>query len=120
MPVPLLSFFTGGGFLDIGFEQAGFDIVWTNEIAPAFAEMHKHGMSARRKSVGSTRGDSAISNRKSITDLRPDEIWKRGLENLSLLSSASSVGLICEPPYRVTSGGWGTKPSPCRVALARP
>ena len=56
MPVPLLSFFTGGGFLDKGFEQAGFDIVWTNEIDPAFAEMHKHGMSEWRKSVGSTRG----------------------------------------------------------------
>ena len=55
MSIPLLSFFTGGGFLDIGFEQAGFDIVWTNEIDPAFAEMHKHGMSAWRKSVGGTR-----------------------------------------------------------------
>ena len=25
--IPVLSFFTGGGFLDIGFEQAGFKVV---------------------------------------------------------------------------------------------
>ena len=94
MPVPLLSFFTGGGFLDIGFEQAGFDIVWTNEIAPAFAEMHKHGMSAWRKSVGSTRGDSAISNRKSITDLRPDEVLEEGFGE----SKPAIFGIIGGPP----------------------
>jgi len=29
--IPILSFFTGGGFLDIGFEQAGFEIIWINE-----------------------------------------------------------------------------------------
>ena len=94
MPVPLLSFFTGGGFLDIGFEQAGFDIVWTNEIDPAFAEMHKHGMSAWRKSVGSTRRDSAISNRKSITDLRPDEILEEGFGN----SKPNIFGIVGGPP----------------------
>ena len=94
MPVPLLSFFTGGGFLDIGFEQAGFDIVWTNEIAPAFAEMHKHGMSAWRKSVGSTRGDSAISNLKSITDLRPDEVLEEGFGE----SKPAIFGIIGGPP----------------------
>jgi DNA (cytosine-5)-methyltransferase 1 len=30
--IPILSFFTGGGFLDMGFITAGFDVVWTNEI----------------------------------------------------------------------------------------
>ena len=44
MTVPLLSFFTGGGFLDMGFEQAGFEIVWTNEVDPSFAEMYNHGI----------------------------------------------------------------------------
>ena len=74
MSIPLLSFFTGGGFLDIGFEQAGFDIIWTNEIDPAFAEMHKHGMSAWRKSVGATQRDSSIFNCNSITYLQPDKV----------------------------------------------
>ena len=74
MPFPLLSFFTGGGFLDIGCEQAGFDIVWTNEINPAFSELYRHGMSTWRKSGGGTQCDAAISNHKSITDLRPGEV----------------------------------------------
>ena len=27
--IPILSFYSGGGFLDMGFEQAGFETVWT-------------------------------------------------------------------------------------------
>jgi len=30
--IKIISFFTGGGFLDMGFEEAGFEISWTNEI----------------------------------------------------------------------------------------
>jgi DNA (cytosine-5)-methyltransferase 1 len=41
--VPVLSFFTGAGFLDIGFIQAGFDLVWHNEFHPAFAGAFQHG-----------------------------------------------------------------------------
>lgn len=29
--IPLLSFFSGAGFLDIGFIRNNFDIVWRNE-----------------------------------------------------------------------------------------
>ena len=101
MSVPLLSFFTGGGFLDLGFEQAGFDIVWTNEIDPAFAEMYKHGMSAWRKSVGSTRADFAISNRKSITDLRPDEVLEEGFGKCK----PNIFGIIGGPPCKDFSVG---------------
>ena len=94
MPVPILSFFTGGGFLDIGFEQAGFEIAWTNEVDPAFAEMYKHAMSAWRKSVGCTLGDAAITNRKSITDLRPGEVVEEGFGG----SKPTIFGIIGGPP----------------------
>ena len=40
-PIPVLSFFTGGGFMDMGFIQAGFNVVWTNEIEPAFAKFYE-------------------------------------------------------------------------------
>lgn len=94
MPIPLLSFFTGGGFLDIGFEQAGFDIVWTNEINPSFAEMHKQGMSAWRKSTGRTQRVTAASNRKSITDLQPSEVIVEAFGE----SEPSIFGIIGGPP----------------------
>lgn len=42
--IPLISFFTGGGFLDLGLEKAGFAVVWTNEIDNAFADMYEAAM----------------------------------------------------------------------------
>ena len=42
----ILSFFSGGGFLDMGFEQAGFQIVFSNEIDVDFARFYKEGMSS--------------------------------------------------------------------------
>ena len=101
MPVPLLSFFTGGGFLDLGFEQAGFDIVWTNEIDPAFAEMYKHAIGGWRESAGNTRGDAAISSHKSITELRPDEVFEEGFG----ASRPPIFGIIGGPPCRDFSVG---------------
>lgn len=44
--IPILSFFSGGGFLDMGFEKAGFDIVFSNEIDEDFARFYKEGMSS--------------------------------------------------------------------------
>lgn len=48
--ISLLSFFVGGGFLDMGFEMAGFDVVWTNECEPAFIAGYEAGMTAWRQS----------------------------------------------------------------------
>jgi len=69
MGLPFLSFFTGGGLLDIGFEQAGFDVVWTNENNAVFAEMYAHAMTAWRRAEGKRPFRTAISNRDSITAL---------------------------------------------------
>jgi DNA (cytosine-5)-methyltransferase 1 len=49
MPIPLLSFFTGGGFLDMGFEQEGFRVVWMNEHNTAFLRLHKKAYSTWRR-----------------------------------------------------------------------
>lgn len=43
--IPLLSFFSGGGFLDMGFEMAGFQIAFSTEIDKDFAQFYKEGMS---------------------------------------------------------------------------
>lgn len=44
--IPILSFFSGGGFLDMGFEQSGFEVVFSNEIDEDFARFYKQGMTS--------------------------------------------------------------------------
>jgi len=39
--VSILSFFSGSGFLDLGFEMAGAEIVFVNEIEPDFLRTYK-------------------------------------------------------------------------------
>ncbi|HCE3407391.1 TPA: DNA cytosine methyltransferase [Vibrio parahaemolyticus] len=38
----IFSFFTGSGFLDLGFEKAGFKIATVNEYHPSFMDAYKH------------------------------------------------------------------------------
>ncbi len=45
----VLSFFTGAGFLDLGFEDAGFDIAFANEYDPEFARGYQHALRSMRK-----------------------------------------------------------------------
>lgn len=68
--IPLLSFFTGGGFFDIGFEKAGFIVHWTNEVNPTFADMHEYAMSKWRNVERTGEKPSTISCRNSIVDLK--------------------------------------------------
>ena len=42
--IPLVSLFSGGGFLDMGFIQSGFDVVYSNEFNKKFAKIHDDGM----------------------------------------------------------------------------
>ena len=41
-PVKLFSFFSGVGFLDLGFENAGFDIAFVNECDERFLQSYKY------------------------------------------------------------------------------
>ncbi len=36
-----ISLYTGAGGMDIGFDKAGFDIIWSNDIDPFSVETHK-------------------------------------------------------------------------------
>ena len=75
--IPLLSFFTGGGFLDMGFEQAGFNIIWTNENNPAFVSMYNYGMSSWKGSTTKRAQNIFISNTKSIENVNSHEILEQ-------------------------------------------
>lgn len=68
-PLPVLSFFTGGGFLDMGFEKAGYSIVWTNEMHPGFVHFYEHGMTAWRRDRGWAKPEAKISSPVQLSDL---------------------------------------------------
>lgn len=38
----IFSFFSGSGFLDLGFEQTGYNIKMVNEFLPAFMNAYKY------------------------------------------------------------------------------
>ncbi len=46
----VMSFFTGAGFLDLGFEDAGFEVVHANEFDPEFARGYGYALNAMGRS----------------------------------------------------------------------
>lgn len=99
--ISVLSFFSGGGFLDLGFEQAGFDVAWSNENDPAFADMYEYGISAWRKSLGRRPQLAKVSNRKGIEDLKPASVLREAFGN----ALPSVFGVIGGPPCPDFSNG---------------
>lgn len=91
--IPILSFYSGGGFMDMGFEQAGFEIVWTNEYDKDFVKLHAAGITSWRKSQGN--GIKAeIFNTKSITDVTSMEILSEAFPS----GKPENFGMIGGPP----------------------
>jgi DNA (cytosine-5)-methyltransferase 1 len=74
--IPLLSFFSGGGFMDMGFIKAGFDTVWTNEFDLVFAELYNQGMTSwqRKRNSDPAGPEHKITNTKSLKDISSLEI----------------------------------------------
>ena len=46
MKIPILSYFSGGGFLDLGFELEGYNVIWSNEISIEISKIYNSGMSS--------------------------------------------------------------------------
>ena len=92
--IPVLSFFTGGGFLDLGFENAGFKIVWTNELNPVFADMYEYGMTEWRQSCFPNSQIAKISDRRNIVEIDGYEIMKAAFPD----GKPELFGIIGGPP----------------------
>ena len=92
--IPVLSFFTGGGFLDMGFEKAGFNPVWTNESNLVFSSLYAHGITSWRKSVSNKALKATIINEKSIEKVFAPEIIKQAFAG----KQPKLFGIIGGPP----------------------
>ncbi len=103
--IPVLSFFTGGGFLDIGFEQAGFEVVWVNEVNKAFADMYGYGMTLWRKSFFPDSAEARISARRNIEYIFGPEILRDAFNG----KKPSFFGIIGGPPCPDFSPGGKNK-----------
>jgi DNA (cytosine-5)-methyltransferase 1 len=91
--IPILSFYSGGGFMDMGFEKAGFEVVWTNEVDEIFIKLHEAGITSWRKSRGN--GIKAeIFNKKSITDISAQTIIAEAFPG----GKPENFGIIGGPP----------------------
>lgn len=79
--------------MDMGFEQAGFKTVWTNEFDKVFAELHAAGITSWRKSNGN--GIKAeIFNTKTITEVSCEEIISEAFP----MGRPEHFGMIGGPP----------------------
>jgi len=86
--VPVLSFFTGAGFLDLGFKKEGFKTVWFNEYFKPFVSSFDYAWERMGFS-------SRISNSASITELGPRQILK---EAFGTAGRPEHFGVIGGPP----------------------
>lgn len=91
--IPVISFFTGGGLLDMGFEKAGFKTVFANEynvrIAQAFDFAFNHWV-REEFSIES----NLKANTKSIDELINEEIVESAFQK----DTPKHFGIIGGPP----------------------
>lgn len=73
--LPVISLFTGGGFLDLGLERAGLSTVFTNEYDPRLAELFVEGAKGVR--IGHRRWAPPEPVVDSITNLTAASVKRR-------------------------------------------
>ncbi|WP_419784278.1 DNA cytosine methyltransferase [Maridesulfovibrio sp.] len=88
---PILSFFTGAGFLDIGFLSNNFNVVWHNEYHKAFVKGFEYGMSA----MGYSGHSAKVQNTESIINIGPNEILNQAFKGAQ---PPKLFGVIGGPP----------------------
>jgi DNA (cytosine-5)-methyltransferase 1 len=95
MKVKLFSFFSGAGFLDLGFETTGYSIAFVNEYLPAFLDAYKHS----RETLKIAEPEHGYYG-GSITDFTENAILARKLKELVEDSrrDGSLIGFIGGPP----------------------
>lgn len=92
MPIDIYSFFSGLGFLDLGFEDAGFDIVFVNEVNERFLNAYKYARRNRRHTprYGYSHEDIRI--------YLLDDKWKESFPEYNIVDNNKIIGFIGGPP----------------------
>lgn len=92
--IEIVSFFSGAGFLDLGFEKAGAEIAYMNEIYKPFTEAYKYSR-LKMKMAEPTHGYHTESIEAFLTGKD-----KKNLSNiiLSARDKGNLVGFIGGPP----------------------
>ena len=91
MPTQIYSFFSGVGFLDLGFQNAGFDIAFVDEYDERFLHAYQY---ARRNDLHIPQyGYSHLDVRSFLTDSVWNEIFPDYRQNEDTL-----IGFIGGPP----------------------
>ena len=90
--IPIISFFTGGGFMDMGFIKEGFDVVFANEYDKVFAQLHDEGMYTWSKEHH--KNFCPITSTDSLSDLTADYIISKAFPN----GKPKIWGVIGGPP----------------------
>ena len=93
-PAEIISFFSGAGFLDLGFEKSGFKVSYMNEIYPPFMEAYKFS----RKKMGIEPPEHGY-HQKSIEEFLKAEDKKNLAAIISKIHNQGKlVGFIGGPP----------------------
>ena len=100
--IPIISFFSGGGFMDMGFINAGFDVVYANEYDKLFAKLHDEGISSWSKG----HKFCPITSTESLASLNPEDILNTAFPN----GVPQVWGIIGGPPcqdFTMSGNGLG-------------
>ncbi|MCW7509745.1 DNA cytosine methyltransferase [Leptospira levettii] len=88
----------------MGFEEAGFEVVWSNEHDDDFAKIHANGITSWRKSRGENRR-AEIFNKNSIVEVSDKQIIKEAFAN----DIPKIFGIIGGPPCQDFTINGGVK-----------
>jgi DNA (cytosine-5)-methyltransferase 1 len=116
--IPILSFFTGAGFLDIGFKRAGFKIIWRNELDSNFAFNFEYGMTA----LTGSNEEAKINAPLSIENLTHRQILNQAFQGTPRPNMFGIIGGPPCPDFSVggkNRGGQGDHGKLLRVFLER-
>ncbi len=103
MKIPVLSFFTGAGLLDIGMHKAGFDVIWRNEYHLPFVEGFQFGFSE----LFDAKAEDFPVCTKSISEITPYSIRNEAFNGKLWKSEFGMVGGPPCPDFSVAGSNRG-------------